>query len=223
MWQGARLTVVEGRRAWGQAIAIFLVVAGDGMLLRAIGGPSWLTVGYVALGAMLAGGRVGLARHWGRRRSRWRPVPTSPSAASAEETEAPDGAAEPDAPAYTLPRRALGYVCVTREGASAELAAYSKEIIAWAEENGVTLTSIQHDVERETGDGGSRPALRGALERIGAGDADTLVTTSLGQLSPMVAKLPPLLRLFTTSRGRSSRLTCGSTRRQRPGGSRPLR
>jgi hypothetical protein len=141
VWQGSRAAVAEDRRAWGQAIAIFLVVAGEGISVRLLGGPSWLTVLYLALGAALAAGRVGLP----------------------------------------------------------ELAGHSREIRRWAAENGVTLTSIQHDVEQPTGDGGSRPALQGALERIGAGDADTLVTTSIGHLSPTVAKLSPLLRVLTTS------------------------
>jgi DNA invertase Pin-like site-specific DNA recombinase len=100
-------------------------------------------------------------------------------------------------PEHTSERRALGYVCVTRDAASAELAAHGEAIRAWAEENGVVVIALLHDVEQRAGDFGARPALRGALERIAAGGADTLVTARLEDLSPTVANLPPLLRWFT--------------------------
>jgi DNA invertase Pin-like site-specific DNA recombinase len=106
---------------------------------------------------------------------------------------------DPDVVAPLGERRAVGYVCVARDGASSELGAHSEVIRAWAAAHGVTLTSIVHDVEEQTGDSGARPALRGALERIGAGEADTLVTARLVHLSPTVANLPPLLRWLSAA------------------------
>jgi DNA invertase Pin-like site-specific DNA recombinase len=103
------------------------------------------------------------------------------------------------APAPRRERRAVGYVCVTRDGGGSELGAHSEVIRAWAAKNGVTLTSIVHDVEEQAGDSGARPALRGALERMGAGEADTLVTARLVHLAPTVANLPPLLRWLSAS------------------------
>ena len=99
-------------------------------------------------------------------------------------------------------RRAIGYVCVSLGTAGSELATYSEAIRTWAEQHSVLLTSIVHDVEREPGEASSRPALRGALERIAAREADTLITASLAHLSPSVAKLRPILRALTTP-GRS--------------------
>jgi DNA invertase Pin-like site-specific DNA recombinase len=59
------------------------------------------------------------------------------------------------------------------------------------------LAKIVHDVEPDNGRRGPGPALRWALERIAAGDADALVTARLEHLSPSVAHLPPILRWFT--------------------------
>jgi DNA invertase Pin-like site-specific DNA recombinase len=101
--------------------------------------------------------------------------------------------------AGTRERRAVGYVYVTRERGSSELATHSRAIQAWAAENRVALTSIVHDVELQTGHEGARPALRGALERIAAREADTLVIARLAHVSPTVANLPPLLRWLTAS------------------------
>lgn len=159
-----------------------LLVAGDGVGVHLLGGPTWLMVMYVVLGVALGAGRLALAR----------------AQAVVRRTDATN-ALEPAAPGRTYERRALGYVCVTRDAAGSELAAESETIRAWAAENGVTLLSVLHDVEPRAGDFGARPALRGALERIAAGEADTLVTARLADLSPTVANLPPLLHWFTAA------------------------
>jgi len=49
---------------------------------------------------------------------------------------------------------------------------------------------------------GSGPALQWALDQIATGKADTLVVARLGNLSPTVANLPPLLRWFAESERR---------------------
>jgi DNA invertase Pin-like site-specific DNA recombinase len=181
VWHGSHPAVAAGRRAWAQAGALFLIVAGDGVAVRLLGGPAWLMVLYVMLGLALAVARIGFARRSARRR------------------QPPPAADTPKPPEQTVKRRALGYVCVTRDAAGAELTAHGKVIRTWAADNGVVLISLLHDVEPQAGDFGARPALRGALERIAAGEADTLVTARLEDLSPTVANLPPLLRWFTTS------------------------
>jgi DNA invertase Pin-like site-specific DNA recombinase len=53
-----------------------------------------------------------------------------------------------------------------------------------------------HDIKRP-GDREASPALAWALDRIAAGEADTLVVPSLQCLAPTVGTLPPLLRWFT--------------------------
>jgi DNA invertase Pin-like site-specific DNA recombinase len=255
--QGKRRPVAVGRSAWSEAAVLFLVPAAVGVAVRMLGGPTWLTLSYEALGIVLAVARLGYASSPASRRVA--PLPGPPPAAlpgnttMRTESAAPDTAApprerravgyvcvtrdggsselaaysevirawaaengvnltsithdtatpaesvSPDAAAPPRERRALGYVRVTRDGGSSELAAHSDVIRAWAAENGVTLTSIVHDVEVQTGDGGARPALRGALERIAAREADTLVTARLEHLSPTVANLPPLLRWLSAS------------------------
>jgi len=187
------LTFRMGRRAWAEAAALFFLPSGVGLAVRLLGGPAWLTNFCVARGAILAVVRGIVA-------IRLRPrEPASPPAGSLVERGTPAGTAEPDAPTPLPERRAVGYVCVTRAGGSAELAAHSEVIRAWTAQRGITLTSIVHDVELQRGDVGARPALRGAFERIAAGEADTLVTARLVHLSPIVANLPPLLRWLTTS------------------------
>jgi DNA invertase Pin-like site-specific DNA recombinase len=243
--QGKRRTVPLGHSAWAEAAALFLLPAAVGVALRMLGGPSWLTLCYLALGILLAVARAAYA--WNaaalpentatppesaepdvaaplreRRDGDWvglmRDSGGSELAAEREligawaaendvtltpirhETPAePAEPAEPRAAAAPRERRAVGYVCVTRDGGRSELAAHSEVIRAWAAENGVTLTSIMHDVEVQTGDSGARPALRAALERIASRQADTLVTAKLVHLSPTVANLPSLLRWLSAS------------------------
>jgi DNA invertase Pin-like site-specific DNA recombinase len=86
---------------------------------------------------------------------------------------------------------------VARDTSGSELETHSQAIRAWCAENGMTLTTIVHDVEMQQGDAGAHPALDWALEQIATGEAQTLVTTTLRHLSPSVANLPPLLRWFT--------------------------
>ena len=196
MWPGKRRTVVAGRSTWPQVVGVLLILAATAVTVLLLHGPTWLTFAYAMLGAVLLGARVGSAH---RSASRLQPRPEPPPAAREAETGTPAEQAAQDAPIRTQQRRAVGYACVTRDGGSAELAAQSGAIRAWAAENGVLLTTIVHDVELQPGDGGARPALRGALERIAARKADTLVTTRLVHLSPTVANLSPLLRWLTAS------------------------
>jgi DNA invertase Pin-like site-specific DNA recombinase len=67
---------------------------------------------------------------------------------------------------------------------------------AWSEARGVTVLKMVHDTKRP-GDREAGPALLWALDRIAAGEADTLVVPSLQCLAPTVGTLPPLLRWFT--------------------------
>ena len=90
---------------------------------------------------------------------------------------------------------ALGYVYVAANGP--EFAAQSERVKGWCAESALTLTTIVHDVELQLGDAGARPALGWVLERIAAGEAQTLVVARLRDLSTRVADLPPLLRWFT--------------------------
>jgi DNA invertase Pin-like site-specific DNA recombinase len=173
--------IVTVRWTWAEAAAAFLVPVAVGATAALFGGPMWLTLAYVALGTVFAGARLELARRMARERPLARSEPAS---------------AEPDATAPARRRRAVGYVCVALEAARPELARHSEVIRRWAGESTVALAAIVHDVERPSGDAGARPALRGALERIAANEADTLVTACLAHLSPTAANLPPLLRWF---------------------------
>jgi DNA invertase Pin-like site-specific DNA recombinase len=195
MSRGKRRTVPMGRSAWVEAVTLFLVLATLGVVLGALGGPAWLTLSCPALGMVMAVAWLCLGSRPAS--TRLPPLPEPRPGGLLEDTATPADSA--DAAAPLRPRRAVGYVCVTCGGGSSELAAHSEVIGAWAAENGVTLTSIMHDVEVPTRDSGSRPALRGALERIAARQADTLVTARLMHLSPTVANLSPLLRWFSAS------------------------
>jgi DNA invertase Pin-like site-specific DNA recombinase len=190
------------------------------VVVRILGGPTWLTLSYLLLGVVLAAARVAHAsRPAALGENTATPAESGDSSEPAADSEVirtwaeygvtlpsithdtatPAEAAEPDASARPRRRRALGYVCVTHDGGSRELAAHSEVIKAWAAENDVTLMSILHDVEAQTGHSGTRPALRGALDRIANREADTLVTARLVHLSPTIANLPPLLRWLTAS------------------------
>jgi DNA invertase Pin-like site-specific DNA recombinase len=94
-------------------------------------------------------------------------------------------------------RRAIGYVWVDADGPADELATHSRAISAWCAAQGLTLQTVMHDVDRGAGSRASRPALRGALERIVEGHADTLVVAQVNHLAPNVAKLAPLLDWLT--------------------------
>jgi DNA invertase Pin-like site-specific DNA recombinase len=167
-----------------QAVALFALFTADGLGILLLGGPVWLPYLYIALGVVVALGRVRLAAR-------------SPSRASGRNEErvatpVPAAARRPQADE----RRALGYACLPRENLGLELPAHSAAMHAWAEEHGAELTTIVHDVESAASRTESRPALCGLLERVAAGEADTLVVARLGHLSSTLANLPPLLRWF---------------------------
>jgi DNA invertase Pin-like site-specific DNA recombinase len=115
---------------------------------------------------------------------------------------APEPGRRPGAAAPTGPRLAVGYVWVDANGRGDDLAFHGQAITNWCAAQGLTLTAVVHDVERQPGGGQSRPALRGALDRIAAGGAQTLVVSRLMHVSPTVAKLPPLL-LWLSEEGRT--------------------
>jgi DNA invertase Pin-like site-specific DNA recombinase len=113
-------------------------------------------------------------------------------------TVAQHARAAPDPPPPAVQGRALGYVCVARDAIARDLSTYSTEIEEWTEAHAMRLAKIVHDIEPDNGRRGPGPALRWALERIEAGDADVLVTARLEHLSPSVAQLAPVLRWFTS-------------------------
>jgi DNA invertase Pin-like site-specific DNA recombinase len=173
---------------WGrvriQALVLFALLTGDGLAILVLGGPAWLTLAYLALGIALAIGRLGLAS----RALAVEPA-TSAALAPAPVTAAPPQP-EPRAPC------ALGYVRVRRDGLSSELTEHGDAIRDWCDGSGVDLLVVVHDVEHDARDAGAQPALRGVLERISAGEAQTLVVARLGHLSSSVANLSPLLSWF---------------------------
>jgi DNA invertase Pin-like site-specific DNA recombinase len=202
---------------WGEAAVLFLAPLAVGLALVLLGGPGWATLGYVAFGTVLAIGRLGVALLW---TSRPHELPAEAPASSPAEApasspaealasspaEAPASSPQPAAldvtpaePSRPAERRAVGYVYLPPDAGASELDAHSDEIRRWTEEHGLRLVSIVHDMERGQADIRTRPALRGALERIAAGDADALVTARLDHLAPTVAGLPPLVRWLTAS------------------------
>jgi DNA invertase Pin-like site-specific DNA recombinase len=176
-----------------QAAALFALLAAEGFGILLLGGPLWSTLLYVVLGIAFAIARLRLALRSPR-------SPAGDSAPGAELESAPV-TAEVEQPRPRV-RRAVGYVRVPRDALGSDLAEYSAAIRSSADENGLQLLAIVHDVECDARDNGTQPALRGALERISAKEAETLVVARLGHLSSSLANLPPLLRWFSDS-GRS--------------------
>jgi DNA invertase Pin-like site-specific DNA recombinase len=173
-----------------QALTLLSLFVADGVLTRVAGGPVWLTVLYIALGATFALGRLA----WERRRT---PAAVRPAAAAVD-----GGAGQADvAPTTAAARRlAVGYVQLHGDGDRSALLAHRKAITAYADTHGLKLTTVVHDLERPAGESDGRPALRWALERIAGGDAQVLVVARLAHLSDTVANLPPLLRWFEADR-----------------------
>jgi DNA invertase Pin-like site-specific DNA recombinase len=165
------------RRARRQAVALFCVVAGDGVLMFILGGPLALVPVYVGLGLAMAAGRLWLAeRH------------AIPEAPRPEPVAAPAPAAKPT-------RRALGYICVSQEAENGALDEATRAIQQRCAETGLELQRIIRDTVGGAGDH-ARPALSWALNRIALGEASVLVVARLRDLSSNVANLPPLLRWF---------------------------
>jgi DNA invertase Pin-like site-specific DNA recombinase len=93
-------------------------------------------------------------------------------------------------------RSALGYARVTRHANASELETHSDAIREWCADRELALIAIAHDVEAQPRDAGATPALDWAIERIAAGEAQTLVVATLRHLATSVAHLPPLLQWF---------------------------
>src|SRR3954452_14620748 len=163
-----------GRRVKWQAAALAVVLAADGFVAYAFGAPAWLAVLYLLLGVALAGGRVWLARRRAAGREPAEPAPQPPPAPE--------------------PRRAIGYALVDAP-ANGQLAAQVNAIEACCRDRDLTLVSLVHDVERDTGSD-ARPSLIWALEQLAERTAHVLVTPRLRDLARNVAGLPPLLRWF---------------------------
>jgi DNA invertase Pin-like site-specific DNA recombinase len=190
-----------------EAIALMAFLTGVGTLMSLWGAPRWITIVCVVAGAAMAVDLVLLA-HPRRVSDSGQRAPAPPAlvdgaasasaAAPAPSAPAASGEANPPATTATCTERlTVGYVRVARDANASELETHSHAIRAWCAENGMTLTTIVHDVEMQAGNTGAHPALDWALEQIATGEAQTLVTTTLRHLSPSVANLPPLLRWFT--------------------------
>jgi DNA invertase Pin-like site-specific DNA recombinase len=190
-----------------EAIALMAFLTGVGTLMWLWGAPRWIAIVCVVAGGAMAMDLLLLARPWRASDSGRRalappaPVDGAPSAsAAAPSPGAPAASYDANHPATTATgteRVTLGYVRVARDAEGTELEKQSQAIREWCAENGMALTTIVHDLEPQSGDAGTHPALDWALERIATGEAQTLVTTTLRHLSPSVANLPPLLRWFT--------------------------
>jgi DNA invertase Pin-like site-specific DNA recombinase len=190
-----------------EAIALLAFLTGVGTLMVLWGAPRWLAVVCAAAGGAMATDLLLLARP--RRASEFGqkdPAPPAlvdrpPSASAASPAPSAPAASDDENPPATTAacteRLTLGYVRVARDNNDNELETQSEAIRGWCAENGTTLTTIVHDVEMQPGHAGTHPALDWALEQIAAGEAHTLVTTTLRHLSPSVSNLPPLLRWFT--------------------------
>jgi DNA invertase Pin-like site-specific DNA recombinase len=187
-----------GIRPWWLAIgALFGYLIGASVALLLVG-EMWLAGLYAILAVVVVVG----CRRFRRALASVRPVPRltstsrAPDAVGANAIKA-SGAAEPSRPGPARERHALGYVCVARDAIARDLPIYSTVIKSWIAANQMQLSVIVHDVERGPGERGPRPALRWALERMAAGEADALVTARLAHLSPTAADLPPILRWFS--------------------------
>jgi DNA invertase Pin-like site-specific DNA recombinase len=124
--------------------------------------------------------------------------------AGAPRPSPPAASADADTPpAVTIHRpeqgQALGYARVTRDANASELELHSEAIRAWCAHRELTLITIVHDVEAQPGDVGTTPALDWAIQRIAAGEAQTLVVATLRHVAISVSHLPPLLRWFAES------------------------
>jgi DNA invertase Pin-like site-specific DNA recombinase len=190
-----------------EALALLAFLTGMGTLMSLWGAPRWIVVVCVMAGAAMAVDLVLLAhprrvsspgrRAQGPSASTDDPVSASAAAPAPGKPTASDDANAPATTATTTDRLTLGYVQLERDADASELETHSQAIREWCAENGMTLTTIVHDVELQPGNAAAHPALDWALEQIATGEARTLVTTTLRHLSPSVANLPPLLRWFT--------------------------
>jgi DNA invertase Pin-like site-specific DNA recombinase len=199
MVHGGRPSAGVVRQWWLAVGALLCCLVGASVVLLLVG-ETWLAGLYAILAVFVVVGWSRFRRAWASVRLAPRPTLTAPALdAVGAKAIGPRGAANASPTRPTRQRHALGYVCVARDAIARELPRYSTVIKSWVAENEMRLTMIVHDVERGPGERGPRPALRWALERIAAGEADALVTARLAHLSPTVADLPPILRWFNSA------------------------
>jgi hypothetical protein len=166
-----------------EASALLALLIADGLLTRALGGPAWLAAVYAGLGVVCAAARLGVARRRGA-------VP----AAAPRRRAAPEagGVARP-APIrrMAIRRTAIGYMRLPAPGDRVALAAHHSAIAAHVDAHGLELWTGVHDVD---GDPAGDRALRWALERIAAGDAQVLAVARLEHVAASPGDLSAVLR-----------------------------
>ena len=180
--QIAQHGIARARRPRLQASALLGLFAAAGVLARALGGPAWLTLLYAGLGVALASARL---------------IPGSRRRTASVALPAQLTTVRRPRPASAR-RPAIGYVRIPAAGDRAALSAHHSELTAYAEEHGLELRTVVHDVERGPEHG--RPALRWALERIADGDAQVLAVARLAHAAGSVAEVSALLRSLATGR-----------------------
>jgi DNA invertase Pin-like site-specific DNA recombinase len=168
-------------------LALLAAFLGGSLLVMVVDGPSWLAIGYAALG-------VALTVHRLRRRAATaapdEPLPT-------EEPDGPEAPLNEPSPGTS----ALGYVLMSRTpGEEAEDA--GEAIRALCASRRLNLRRIARDVEAAPGDAQARPALRWALDRLAQDEAQTLVVAQLGHVTDTAAGLPELLRWLSARKRR---------------------
>jgi hypothetical protein len=178
------------RRPAVQAAALCVLFALVGLLARALGGPVWLTVLYAGAGAATALVRVALPHHRGRAGT----VPASAPVRAARS----GGTAVAPPPARR--RAAIGYIQIPAPGDRVALSAHHSALTAHADEHGLALGVVVHDVKRPPGQENGRRALRWALDRIADGDAEVLAVPRLAHLADSAAELSRLLHWFAAGR-----------------------
>jgi HD-GYP domain-containing protein (c-di-GMP phosphodiesterase class II)/DNA invertase Pin-like site-specific DNA recombinase len=97
--------------------------------------------------------------------------------------------------------RLVGYVCVG-PGSGMEFHAAAAAMTRWCEPRGLTLTTVIHDVEPQSGRTGDRPGFAYGLSQIAAGAVDGLVLTRLRDLTGSVCDLGAMLRWLDAAQAR---------------------
>jgi DNA invertase Pin-like site-specific DNA recombinase len=162
------------------ALAPLGAFLGGSLLVMLVGGPSWLAIGYAAVGAAVTAARLR------RRAVTAAPAEPPPEPAPSEERGAVEAPAD-------RPASALGYVLVSRTpGEDGEYA--GEAIRAVCASRRLKLRRIVRDVEAAPGDAQARSALRWALDQLAQDEAQTLVVAKLGHITDTAAGLPELLR-----------------------------
>jgi len=97
--------------------------------------------------------------------------------------------------------RLLGYVTVG-PGSGTDVQAAASAMTGWCEPRGLTLTTVIHDVEPESGRRGDRPGFAYGLSQIVEGAADGLILTRLHDLTGSVRELGAMLRWLDAAQAR---------------------